>query len=357
MGIARFASQLTARLKKRMARAPMLLLWLIALGVVIKMSNGRLINSTVARGYAELIDISVASLETGKLEKLNATLGQNVKTGDVLAQLSTSYLDAELDQLKLDLEQKKAAVLSQRDVLESEVARGGIWVMKARASAQQDRAELDELTRKVERLQNLVNNQLVSRTEYEDALRQKMAVQARVATFNNANKKGSGSNPRGLLSGASHSFLESIELRSQPFELAVQEAEAGIKRLELKRQAMQLRAPCDGQVAFIAHRAGEVISLGTEIVRIVQAPKNRVVAFLPERLLAEASVGQAVWLEKPSRLQSKVTGVIVELGSEIELLPQRLWLSPQVPAFGRKFVVAVDGDPQLFAGEAFDVHL
>lgn len=349
------AARLTVWLRRRIARVPMLALWLIAVGVVALVSRGGLVSAALARGFAENIELSVGPIDSGRIAFVMVKLGQPVKQGEVVARLDTTLLDADLARAGLEVEAKKAQVASQRESLESEVARAGIWVLRARAGEQEDRSQITELQRRVERLQKLVGEQLASRSELEEAQRLLVALSARVTTYDQVLKKSS-EDGRTVLSGSTHSVAESIAIRLEPALRSVALAEADVKRLELRREAAVLRAPQDGTISLIAHRAGEVIGAGSEVVRVMAPCHGRVLAYVVGPRIEDPQVGQVVRVERPGLFRKWWSGTIVELGSDVEQIPQRLWLAPHVPVFGRRVIVQLEPAELLLAGEAFDVR-
>jgi hypothetical protein len=67
--------------------------------------------------------------------------------------------------------------------------------------------------------------------------------------------------------------------------------------------------------------------------------------------------GQHVTIVRPGVFELPRPGTLVELGGEVEQLPQRLWLAPHVPLFGRRLVFKLDRPEPLVPGEALDVQL
>lgn len=341
-------SRFVERVKRRFSRLPMLLLWLGGVGVVAALSDGRVISNQVARGYAEPVDFAVGAVQPGQLLEVKATLGQKVQKGAVLAQFDPALIDSELVLAKAALAQKKSAVEAQRDLLRSELDRAGVQGTQARAAEQQDRAELAEVNARIARLEELVAQQLATRVQLDEALRQRAALRARVAAYDK------GVQPSAAPAAAPG---DALALRLQPYQRAVDEAEALVAQLELKKEGLTLKAPADGVVAAVSHRAGEVVPPGAEVVRIVAPSAGRVLAWVADRARIDVAPGQAVSVRRPSSLDAPYQGTVVELGGEVELMPQRMWLAPASPMFGRRLVVQLSGGDKLLPGEALDVRL
>jgi multidrug resistance efflux pump len=340
-------SRFVERLKRRFSRLPMALLWLVALGVVGVLSNGRVVSAQVARGYAEPVDFAVGAVEAGRLVEVNAVLGQQVQKGAVLGRFDPSRVESELVLARAGLAQKRSAVEAQRDALKQELERAGVQGVQARASESQDRAELAQVNTRVKRLEDLVAQQLATRTELDEALRQQAALRARVSAYDKGAAPPSAATPVG----------EALALRLQPYQRAVDEAEALVAQLELKKEGLTLKAPADGVVAVVLHRGGEVVPAGAEVVRVVAPPEGRVLAWVADRSRIDVAPGQEVQVRRPSSFGGGFLGTVVELGGEVELMPQRMWLAPTSPLFGRRVVVKLAGNERLLPGEALDVRL
>jgi multidrug resistance efflux pump len=354
----RFRARVSVGFRRRLGQVPLFPVWLFAAAAFVVLARGRVLQHGVARGFAEAQEASVAPIEAGRLKEIKVVLGQTVKAGDTLAVMDDSFISADIAVAQADLLGKRANADAQREALESQVARGGIWVMKAKAGEQQDRAELSELASKVQRLEGLVANQLASKGELEDARAKLVAVKARVATYDTVLRpKTTETDGRNFLSVGSHTYSESVEVRLEPYQAAVAEAEAVVARLGTHRAALELKAPVDATVAVITHHPGEVLKPGDEVLRLVRVGSGRVVAFVPDRALPPVALGQHVLAVRPGSFDPGMTGTLVEVGGEIEQMPPRLWLAPQIPAFGRRLVFQLDHSEGLVPGEATDVRL
>jgi hypothetical protein len=110
-------------------------------------------------------------------------------------------------------------------------------------------------------------------------------------------------------------------------------------------------------VALVSHRPGEVVPAGAEVVRVVAPSAGRVLAWVADRARIDVAAGQPVQVRRPASFDGPYPGTVIELGGEVELMPQRMWLAPTSPMFGRRVVVKLAGGETLLPGEALDVRL
>jgi multidrug resistance efflux pump len=342
-------------------RVPPLVMWLGVVGGIWFLSSGSMIRSTVSRGYAEMLTYSVAPLATGRVKTLNVQVGTHVKAGEVLVTMDPRALEAQLDRMKVELAQIDSQVTAQRDSQAASLARTGILMVRARAGESSDREELKELSAQVARLSGLASQQMVNASEVEEARRREAAVAAKVATYDRMAGQPTGTVTTGERKSATPTPIgdprSSLSVRLAPYRHAVEVQEAAMREIQVQIEALVLRAPVDGVVALISHRAGEVVPAGTEVLNIVTATPGMIVGLISESKARVVSVGAPAVVQRPGFLQRKLTGRVVEISPQIDEILPRFRPSPTVPAFGRRVFIRLDQPQDLLPGEAFNVHL
>ena len=306
------------------------------------------------RGYAEALDTQVAPIAAGKIESIEVMLGQRVKAGDVVARMSTKQLDAHRVNLLAQLDQSLAQIPAQRSLQDADVMRGELWVLRAKAIQNGDRAELKEMSSQVERLNQLAQDHMIPALEAEDRRRLQSAVAARVGAYDQAAEHGqAGLDHHGRI-GAGHAA--SVETRIEPYRHAARAQEAAIEEIDLALQECVLHAPADGVVSVLGHQRGEVIPAGESVVTLVTARPGVVVAGIPERLAKFVSTGMLVSLRRETLLSPRLQGRVIEVAPEIDQTPPRSRLSPGIPVWGRRIAVQLLAPEELLPGEAFYVR-
>jgi multidrug resistance efflux pump len=138
------------------------------------------------------------------------------------------------------------------------------------------------------------------------------------------------------------------------------------------RRAVELKAPIDGILIpihaqrndallqrpgeEILRRPGEVVRAGDPILAVAEAEPTEIVAYVNEQQLGYLKDQMPVELVKthlpPQIGQSKV----VSIGPTIELMPQRLWRTPNLPQWGRPVLIDIPAGLRLVPGEVVGVR-
>ncbi len=125
-----------------------------------------------------------------------------------------------------------------------------------------------------------------------------------------------------------------------------------------RRAALELKAPMDGVVSQILHRRTEVVLAGEPILTVAEGEITEIIAYAGETLMDTIKEGMIVELVRsgePPKVQvesSRVTYV----GPVVEQIPPQLWLNPNVPQWGRPFLIEAPTEMKLIAGERVGIR-
>ena len=233
--------------------------------------------------------------------------------------------------------------------------RAELWALRARAEERGARAELNALQKQMETLDTLSGEHLVSTLQMVQAMRDKQSLDARVEMYDEAIERGhAGLDPKAGAFKMSHT--RAVAMRLAPYQEAVHTAEAELHEAQIAVEEMTLKAPIDGRVAAILHRAGEVLTAGTEVVTLVTGRPGAILVTAPEKISVSLTPGYKVRVRRQGIFRKAVEGVVVELSPAIDQAPQRAWTSPSAPAWGRRVVIQANGLAELLPGEAVYVQ-
>lgn len=286
-------------------------------------------------GYAEAELIYVAPPAAGTLVSLAVQRGDSVKQGQALYALET---DAET------LGRQAAQARSERALAQAENLRKGRRPAEIQAIDQQlaqARAALAASTSALQRNQQLVGQGFQSASRLEELAAAHDRDAARVRELQAQ---------RALATQAS---------RSDEIAAALAEARGAQAELALSawREAQKRReAPTDARVYDVMYRPGEWVPAGAPVVALLPPGALKVRFFVPEPMLARATVGSEVALA--------CDGCAAGLRARIR------WVSPQAEytppliysnASRSKLVFAVEATPQdgaaaLQPGQPLDVR-
>jgi HlyD family secretion protein len=321
----------------------------------VALSHGAAFGTLPVTGFAEGVNRAIAPLSTGRIVDVKVTLGQEVKAGDILAELDRRQLEARRDSLLASVEKARAQLEAQRGIQDLQVMRAELWALRARADEQGARAELGALEKQMQTLDTLSSEHLVSALDVVEAMRQKQSLDARVGMYDEALKRGQ-AGLDGRAGALRESRAHAVATRLGPYEQAVHTAEADLKQAEIAIEEMTLRAPIDGRIGAILHRSGEVLSAGTEIITLVSGRPGAIHVTAPEKISAQLTPGAKVKVRRAGVFRRAVEGTVIELSPGIDQAPQRSWTSPSAPMWGRRVVVQAANLAELLPGEAVYVQ-
>lgn len=308
-----------------------------------------------AVAYVESIHHSVAAMDLGRIDQLTVRVGQRVKAGDVIAVLDQRELQVAREKAQLQVAQLEAEVIASGQDQEFQVTRSELWVLKARADERGDRAELAQIGERMKRLDDLLNNQMIPAGQAELAREKQQQLAARVETFDQAKSRGQAG--LGQTGAGNHDHRRAVELHVEPVRRAVEVQKTVVRQLDLRIEQLTLRAPVDGTVGLVSHRAGEVVPAGTEIVSIVSGRPGVLMVELSEGMAARARLGQGVAVRGKDIFARSMHGRVIELSPEVDEMYPRARPSPGIAAWGRRATVQLDDGGEVLPGQAFSVSL
>jgi len=312
-------------------------------------------NSGNAMAYVEAIHYSVAPIELGRIEKLSVQVGQHVKAGEPIAIMDGRELAAAREKSVLQLSQLEAEVIASTQDQEFQVTRSELWVLKARADERGDRAALAQISERMQRLDALLDKQMIPAAQAELTREKQKELSARVETFDQAKIRGQAG--LGQTGAGNHDHMRAVNAHVEPARRAVEVQKAAIRQLDLQIEQLTLRAPIDGVVTTITHRPGEIVAGGSEVLSVVSARPGVLVVELSEGMAARAKLGQGVTVRSKELFSHALRGHVIELSPEVDEMWPRARPSPGIAAWGRRATVQLEGGGEVLPGQAFSVSL
>ena len=319
-------------------------------------------------GVIETVAGPVAPLETARLSAVQVTVGQRVKTGDIVATMDTALVDAELRVAEGEMAEARDTISGyQRDILQM-VQKGEASVLDAETGLEtlkinqaRDAGELAELKKEQQRREGLLAKRLISE-ELASQLRPAIAALAETLAANPALIK---VEERRLELAKKERDDMKVWLRvdaGQEVSAAIQDkekargaiADAQRDLLDLRRKNFTLRATRDGTVSTILHNPGDIVAAGDPVLQVI--PLSDVVAgFLPEIQLGELTVGQRMLIKRMSGRGTSVGAVVESIGPEVQTLPGRISPIRGQPLRGRRIILKLDGLHDFIPGETVKI--
>ena len=322
-----------------------------------------------AQGFVETAVYSVNAPQTGRVATLHVAVGQHVQTGEVVATLDASDIDAELEVVageRSRIEAELAAVASNTQVrlsktnldVEESIDAAELALEEARAQKRIHGAELAALNKQIGHVRGLVDKRMADRRELVElevsqAALKKALQQADVLIRQHQRQTGSARARRGDVPE------DAVDHAVAPLRAALTVVDAREKVLLARKASLVLRAPGEGEVTMLHLRAGEVVSEGMPIVTLTgpadawRAGTPTIRVCIDEGEAESITVGEAVELGTPAGV---ALGRVVGLSPDVAQLPQRCWTDPRVPRWGRSAFVVLDEPTAVVPGQSFTVE-
>ncbi len=209
-------------------------------------SSSALAGIVAVNGRLELKRLDIATLYPGKVEEVLVNEGDSVSVDQVLARLSSSQSQAQLD-----------AALAQKQRAQESVSRA-----LAEIDARQQQVNIAKL--ELDNAVKLRKDNLISATELE---RRQASHKAAVAAVNTA------------------------QAAKAEAQAAVAQAEAQLEAAQSQHNDMQISAPKAGWVEYQIAEVGDVVGAGGKIVSILDPSDTYINVFLTSRQTNQIKIG------------------------------------------------------------------
>ena len=304
-------------------------------------------------GVVDVVRESVSPLETSRLRAVYAQPGDRVRAGDVLAEMDTMLLDAEMAFERLEVQRQ-----FRREVRAAETDLHNARMQHAREEAELGalNAELGRLEHLLER--NLIDGQLVARLRVQQqALARAVGLHPTTEAFleQQVEEAGALQQDAEATFGAETSASAAASPGGPPTPPPPPRNRLGL--LRQRRDLYVLRARQNGIISRIEKEPGEVVQAGEPILSLVVEGSQFIIGFLPESNAYDVEVGQAVMLRSPVGRRQEVPATVTALGPEILALPGRVSPLPGQTARGRRIILVPENPGAFLPGESVSIHV
>jgi HlyD family secretion protein len=264
--------------------------WLAAL-VVVALAAGsyflwrNLGSSGLPEGFAsgngriEGTEIDIATKTPGRVRDIMVREGDLVSAGQVLAQMDTLQLEAQLRQAEAQLRRATIGI----DTAKSLVVQREAERKAAAAVIAQRKAELDAAERKLQRSETLIRTNAVPQQTLDDDRAAANGATAAVAAAE-------------AQLAASDAAINAAKAAVVDAEASVESAKAAIESIKADINDSTLRAPRDGRVQFRVAQPGEVLAAGGRVLNMVDLSEVFMTFFLPTAQAGRVAIGSEVRL-------------------------------------------------------------
>ncbi|MDK2856863.1 MAG: HlyD family secretion protein [Bacillota bacterium] len=303
-----------AKIIALVATAGMLLLGGCSQGGTAQTNGGS--NGLVYQGSIEAQEVSINSKIPGRIAKLYVTEGQEVKAGQVLAEIASDELKAK---------EKQALALVQAAQASYEAAKGQVAAAQAMLDKAKNGARKQEIAqaqeyydlavKTYERVQQLYEKGAVSAQKRDEAKTQ-MDIAAQKLSL--------------ALEGARSediSAAQAMVIQAKSMEQAalakLQEAQGGLQEVRAYLKDTRLVSPINGTITELNVDEGELVSTGMAIATVSDLHHPWIEVNVKETDLGKISLGQRVQVRLPSYPNEVFQGRVTRINKKPDFAVKR----------------------------------
>ncbi|MEJ2900711.1 HlyD family efflux transporter periplasmic adaptor subunit [Acinetobacter sp. NS-4] len=228
-------------------------------------------------GRIEATEINISSKLSGQLEEILVQEGDFVESGQVLAQIKVSALEAQLREVQAQQRQAQDGIATA----EAQVAMRISEKAAAAAMVEQRETELVAAKNRLARTEILAKDGAVSKQQLDD---ERADVKSVAAVLSAA---------RAQVDSAQSAI---VAARSQVSSARsqVDAIKATIERINFDIEDAQLKAPLKARVQFLVAQPGEMIAAGGRVMNLIDLSDVYMTFFLPETVAGRIAIGSEV---------------------------------------------------------------
>jgi multidrug resistance efflux pump len=335
---------------------PALVFFMTALALVLLWNEH--VSPPMMVGEVEPVYAEVISPGPGLLSNLWVTRFQQVKAGDVVAEVLNSDLRTSAQYIR---SQAALARLEMNPLLDRQ--RNAFDYQRLRMDHLKQRVELATTKVNFQRAENelqrdskLLDDQLISEDQYDHTLLARDALQVEVEEK----------------SKLVHEMEQTLELLKEVLAghttgedpnaiLAKTLADLEASKLQFSDDTpalVPLRAPIDGVVTFIHRRSGENIQPGEPIMTISSAHSDQIIAFVRPPLTFEPEVGMDVQVRLRTTKRELGRAQILSIGNGFQAITNSSLTMPGLFSdVGLPLGISIPADLKMRPGELVDLTI
>jgi multidrug resistance efflux pump len=276
-------------------------------------------------GQAEPVLSDVSCYKPGVVAELTVTRFQKVRAGDPVGKVritepsilvsSLSVIQSEIDLLRTEM---RPVLTQQRNAIDYNQLRLD-W-MRQRTQLATTRVNLQLAETEYERNSSLFKEKIIAAKLFDQSKATRDRLQSEVDELVAIVSEGERMLQQLQLTNAP--VIATV--RDDPLRAAIAVQEAKVRLAESELSPLPLRAPIDGIVTVIYHRAGESVAAGQPVVAISTLEPVRIVGYLRPPLLREPKAGMKVEVRTRGVRRAVGQATVLDVGSQYEAVPDIL---------------------------------
>jgi multidrug resistance efflux pump len=311
-------------------------------------------------GQAEPVLSNVSCYKPGVLAELTVSRFQKLKAGEPLGKVmitdpkilasSLAVIQAEIESLQATM---RPVMVQQHNAMDYDQLRLN-W-MRERTQLAAARVNLDLAETEYHRMAELLKDQIIAQRVYDQAKASRDRLQNEVENLTRLVDEGEANFKTLQLTNAT----EISKVSADPLRAAIAVQESKLHLTEAELSPIILRAPIDGIVSTIFHRAGEAVTPGQPILAVATLNPVRVVGYMRPPIYDEPKAGAKVEIRTRGAHRESAAAKVVEVGTQMEPIPATL-LGPIKFAnteMGLPLDISLPDSLNIRAGELVDIVL
>ena len=251
-------------------------------------------------GTVEATDAALGFQVPGRVERIGPHEGDRVKSGETLAVLDRTELEARRSQAQAQLSSARA------QLAELQAGSRAEELAQAREASRAAAERLTDAQRDLARVQRLFDGGAVPQETLDKA---KLAVDLATAQRNQADEQ-----------------LKLLQIGPRPERIDAQRAmvaqgEASVRQAEAALANAVIRAPFDGVVSVREREPGETVGAGAPVLTILNLADRWIRIYIPENEMGAVKIGQNATITADTYKDKTYTGTVSFIASEAEFTP------------------------------------
>ena len=350
---------LSQRLRELRLRVLPVVVFATGVFLVTLLWKGQAASRTLV-GQAEPVLSNVSCYKPGVLAELAVSRFQKVKAGDPLGKVmitdpkilasSLAVIQAEIESLQATM---RPVLVQQHNAMDYDQLRLN-W-MRERTQLAAARVNLDLAETEYHRMAELLKDQIIAQRVYDQAKAARDRLKDEVESLTKLVDEGEANFKTLQLTNAN----EISKVSADPLRAAIAVQESKLHLTEAELSPITLRAPIDGIVSTIFHRAGEAVTPGLPILAVATLNAVRVVGYLRPPIYDEPKAGEKVEIRTRGAHREVGAAKVIEVGTQMEAIPPTL-LGPIKFAnteLGLPVDISLPENLKIRAGELVDIVL
>lgn len=268
---------------------------------------------TYFTGNVEAQEVSINTKIPGRVVKLNVQEGQQVKAGDIVAQIDDRDLKAKEEEVLAAVKGAQGDIAKATAAMSAADSTTAATIAKAQVGVEKAKTDAELALKTYQRMLELHNAKVISDQDMDGAENKYklslVGVEAAEAELGMAQ--------------AARDQLDVYAADIQRAQASQAAAEGQLKEIKNNIAEAQIKAPCDGTVTSLNVKEGEMVSQGLPLMSVTNYLDNWVNVKVSESVLADLKLEQEAAILIPSQEDKELSGKIIDISRKPEFATAR----------------------------------